>query len=201
MTIPIYGYRDVWWILIDSLLYIRYPYWGIFPSPWWDCVEAALHRLMIIVGCLPHDFDIKYHTGAYAPLLGEIVFGQRYINGWSLLVVYLTTSTSNIHTRAYSPLHDEIMFGQRYIDGWSLVVVYLMTLTSDLILEHIFPIFFQYPWDWDNDQLCFRLCTSLWLLKIDCIKTSLHGFVEIEMDHIRFQPRNMGGSFSQMLMR
>ena len=30
---PIHGYRDAWWILIGSLLCIRYPYWGIFPSP------------------------------------------------------------------------------------------------------------------------------------------------------------------------
>ena len=28
---PCYGYRDVWLILTDSLLYIGYPYWGIFP--------------------------------------------------------------------------------------------------------------------------------------------------------------------------
>ena len=33
MTILIHGYRDVWLILTDSLLYIRYPHWGIFPSP------------------------------------------------------------------------------------------------------------------------------------------------------------------------
>ena len=31
MTIFIHGYRDVWLILTDSLLYIRYPHWGIFP--------------------------------------------------------------------------------------------------------------------------------------------------------------------------
>ena len=33
MTIFIHGYRDVWLILTDSLLYIRYPRWGIFPLP------------------------------------------------------------------------------------------------------------------------------------------------------------------------
>ena len=38
MTILIHGHRDVGLILTDSLLYIRYPYWGIFPSHWWDCV-------------------------------------------------------------------------------------------------------------------------------------------------------------------
>ena len=36
---------------------------------------------------------------------------------------------------------------------------------------------------------------------IDCIRTSLHGFVEIEMDHTRFHLRSMSGSFSQMFMR
>ena len=36
---------------------------------------------------------------------------------------------------------------------------------------------------------------------IDCIRTSLHGFVETEMDYIKFHSRSIGGSFSQMLMR
>ena len=57
---------------------------------------------------------------------------------------------SDIHTGAYSPLLDEIVFGQWYEDGWSLFVVCLTTLTSDLILGHISPIFFEYPWDWDS---------------------------------------------------
>ena len=117
---------DVWWIFEfgDSLLMIsnssfchaldihtrvyfpfslrflivvgQYPYWGIFYSPWWDCVRVAVHRWMIIVGCLSHDFDIKYYTRAYSLLFDEIVFGWWYIVGWSLLVVYLMTSTSYI---------------------------------------------------------------------------------------------------------
>ena len=101
----------------------RYPYWRIFLSPWWDCVRAAIHKWMNIVGCLPHNFDIGYHIGAY------------------------------------------------------------------------FPIFFEYPWDWDNGHLGFIWSTSLELLKIGSIRTFLHGFVEIEMDQIRFHPRSMGGSF------
>ena len=67
--------------------------------------------------------------------------------------------------------------------------------------EAYFAIFFEYPWDWDRGQLDFRLSTSLGLPTIDCIRTSLHGFVEIEMDHIRFHLRSMGGSFSRTLMR
>lgn len=76
-----------------------------------------------------------------------------------------------------------------------------MTLTSDLILGHISPIFFEYPWDWDSGQFGFRLSTSPELPTIDCIRASLHGFVEIETDRIRFHPRSVGGSFSQMFMR
>ena len=64
-----------------------------------------------------------------------------------------------------------------------------------------FSIFFEYPWDWNNSQLGFRLSTSMGLPTIDCIRTSLHGFVEIKMDHIRFHPRRIGGSFNQMLLR
>ena len=141
------------------------------------------------------------HTGAYYPLLDEIVFGQWYEDGWSLLGDCLTTSTSDIRTGAYSPLLDEIVFRQWYEDGWLVSVVYLMTLISDLILGHISPIFFEYPWDWDSSQFGFRLSTSPELSMIDCIRTPPYGFVEIKMDRIGFHPRSMGGSFSQMLMR
>ena len=126
---PCYGYRDVWLILTDSLLYIGYPYWGIFSFPCQDFVCTVVWGWIIDVGYLPHDFDIGSYTRAY------------------------------------------------------------------------FPIFFEYPWDWNNDQLGFRLSTNIGLLTIDCIKTSLHGFVEIEMDRIKFHSRSIGGSFSQILMR
>ena len=64
-----------------------------------------------------------------------------------------------------------------------------------------FTIFFEYPRDWDSDRPGFRLSISTELLIINYIRTFLHGFVEIEMDPIRFHPRSMGGSFSRMLMR
>ena len=38
--------------------------------------SAAVHRRMIIVGCLPHDFDIRYYIRAYSPPLDEISFVQ-----------------------------------------------------------------------------------------------------------------------------
>ena len=164
MTIPIYGYRDVWLILTDSLLYIRYPYWGILPSPWWDYVRAAVYRWMIV------------------------------------LVVYLTTSTSDII------LGHILLSFARFV--WEMVWGWMISvgcLSHDFDIGSYtgayFPIFFTYPWDWNSDQLSFRLCTSLKLLTIDCIRTSLHGFVEIEMDHIRFHLRSIGGSFIQMLIR
>ena len=118
--------------------------------------------------------------------------------GWFWQTLYCT---SDIYTGAYSPFLDEIVFRQWYEDGWSLFVVRLTTLTSELILGHISPIFFEYPWDWDSGQFGLRLSTSPELPTIDCIKASLHGFVEIEMDRIRFHPRSVGGSFSQMFMR
>ena len=121
-----------WMIIVGCLPYdfdIKYPYWGIFPSPWWYFVCAVVWRWIIGVVYLSHDLDIRSFTGAY------------------------------------------------------------------------FLIFFKYSWDWANDQLGFRLSTSIGLSMIDCIRTSLHGFVEIEMDHIKLHPRSMGGSFSQMLMR
>ena len=114
---------DHCWLFTSQLRH-QIPYWGIFPSPWWDFVPAVVWGWMISVGCLPHDFDIGSYTAAY------------------------------------------------------------------------FPIFFEYPWDWDSGQLGFRLSTSLELLTIDCIRISLHGFVEIKIDHIRFHPMSMGGSFS-----
>ena len=64
-----------------------------------------------------------------------------------------------------------------------------------------FSIFFEYPWDWNSGQLGPRLSTSIGLPTIDCIKTFLHGFVETEVDRIRFHPRSISGSFNQMLMR
>ena len=39
------------------------------------------------------------------------------------------------------------------------------------------------------------------LLTIDCIKTSPHGFIEIEVDRIRFYSRSVDSFFDQTLMR
>ena len=64
-----------------------------------------------------------------------------------------------------------------------------------------FLLFFKYSWDWGNCQLDFRLSTSLGLPMIYDIRTFLHGFVEIEMDHIRFHLRSIDGFFSRMFMR
>ena len=137
---------------------------------------------------------LDIHTRAYSPLHDEIMFGQWYIDGWSLLVVYLTTSTSDII------LGHILLSFARFV--WEMVWGWMISvgcLSHDFDIGSYtgayFPIFFTYPWDWNSDQLSFRLCTSLKLLTIDCIRTFLHGFVEIEMAHIRFHPRRIGGSF------
>ena len=59
-----------------------------------------------------------------------------------------------------------------------------------------FPIFFRYPLDWDSGQLGFRSSTSMGLLTFNYIRTPLHGFVEVEMTHIKFHPMSIGGSSS-----
>ena len=141
------------------------------------------------------------HTGAYSPLLDEIVLGQWYEDGWSLFVVCLTISTSDIHTGAYSPLLDKILFGQWYEDGWLVLVVYLMTLISDLILGHISCFSLKYSWDWDNYRIDFKFSISLELPMIYDIRTFLHDFVKIKVDHIRFHLRSIDGFFSQAFMR
>ena len=165
MTILIHGYRDVRLILTDSSLYIRYPHWGIFPSPWWDCVWAVVRGWMIIVCCLSHDFDTRYPYWGIFPFPWWD-FDWVVVWGWMIIVGCLP--------------HD--------FDIGSYTGAY-------------FPIFFEYPWDWDSGQLGFRLSTSPELPTIDCIRASLHGFFEIEMDRITFHSRSVGGSFSQMFMR
>ena len=135
------------------------------------------------------------HTGAYSPLHDEIMFGQRYIDGWSLLVVYLMTLTSDIILK-HIPL-SFVRLVWAVVWGWMISVG---CLSHDFDIGSYtgvyFPIFFEYPWDWDSGQLGFRLSISLELSAIDYIRTSLHGFVKIEMDHIRLYPRSMGRFFS-----
>ena len=139
-----------------------------------------------ILYCVPY-----VHTGAYSTLLDEIVH-----SGWLLLVVYLMISTTDIHTRENSPPLNEIVFGVA-VHRWMIIVG---CLSHDFDIKSYtgayFPIFSECPWDRGSGQLGFRLSISLELSTIDYIRTSLHGFVEIEMDHIRLHPRNMGGSFS-----
>ena len=98
----------------------RYPYWRIFLSPWWDCVRAAIHKWMNIVGCLPHNFDIGYHIGAYSPLFGEILFGQWYEDGWYVLVIYLTTLISDLILGHISPFSLSIL----EIETMAILVLY-----------------------------------------------------------------------------
>ena len=127
-------------------------------------LDEIVHRWMIIVGCLPHDSNIRYYIEAYCSLWWDFVC--TIVRGWMIGVGYLP--------------HE--------FDIRSSIRAY-------------FPIFFKYPSDWDNGQLGFRSSTSMGLLMFNYIRTPLHGFVEIEMTCIRFHPRSIGGSFSQMLMR
>ena len=109
--------------------------------------------------------------------------------------------TLDIHIRAYPPFLGEI-FVYAVVWGWMISVGYLLHDFDIISYTGAYsPTFFEYPQDWDSGQLDFRLSTSLELPMIDCIKTSLYGFVEIEIDHIKFHPRSMGRPFTQMFMR
>ena len=178
----------------------------------------------LLTSRLRHRISILWHT--------PLSLMRLCIAGWSLLVVYLTSSTSDIHTRAYSLLLGKIVFGQQYIDGWSLLVVYLTTLTLDIILGHIplslmrlcidgWSLLVVYLMNLTSDLILGHISSfSLSILKIETVASlvldwvlvwsfrrltvsgpPLYGFVETEMDRIRFHPRSMGGSFSQMFMR
>ena len=97
----------VWRQFIDHIGFIllsciTYPHWGIFPifSKVPSCCWTIWLSLFMVIEMFDWFWWILYctsniHTGAYSPLHNEIVFVQRYIDGWSLLVVYLTTSTSD----------------------------------------------------------------------------------------------------------
>lgn len=82
-----------------------------------------------------------------------------------------------------------------------MLVVYLMTSTSNFILGHISPFSLGIIEIKTTAQLRFKLSTILILSMIDDVKTSLHGFLEIEMDHIRFHLRSVDGFFSWTFMR
>ena len=76
-----------------------------------------------------------------------------------------------------------------------MLVIYLMTLTSNLILGHI-SRFLLVSLRLRQRPAWFRLSTSLGLPTIHYIRTSIHRFIHIEMDHIKFHSRSMGGFFS-----
>ena len=116
---------------------------------------------------------------------------------WCHILCYV----SDIHTRAYSPSPCRD-FVCKVVWGWMINVGYLPhDFDIRSYTRTYFSNFIEYPWDWNSSQLGFRLSASMGLPTIDCIRTSLHGFVEIEMDHIRFHQRCIGGSFNQMLLR
>ena len=96
------------------------------------------------------------HTGAYSPPRDEIMFGQLHIDGWSLLVVYLTTSTSDI-ILGHIPL-SFARFVWAVVWGWMISVGCLHhDFDIGSYTGTYFSIFFEYPWDWDSGQFGFRL--------------------------------------------
>ena len=165
MVILIYGYRDVWLILTDPLLYIRYPYWGIFPlcseilsHGWvvwlsliliiemfdWCYQVIDWHRQMLgwrchVLYCVP---DV--HTGTYSLLLDEIV------HRWMIIIGCLAhDSDIRYYTRAYCSLWWD--FVCTIVRGWMIGVGYLPhDFDIRSYIRAYFPIFFGYPLDWDN---------------------------------------------------
>ena len=99
---------DSWLMMLDSSFWlcIRYPHWGIFPifSEVPNCCWTVWLSLFMVIEMFDWFWRILYytsdiHTGAYPPIHDEIMLGQWYIDGWSLLVDYLMTLTSNIILR------------------------------------------------------------------------------------------------------
>ena len=202
---------DVWLMMSCSLLCTRYPYWGIFPF----CSEILSRgwvvwlSLILIIEMFDWCYQVidwcwqmsgwwchvlyyvpDVHTGSYSPLLDDIA------HRWMIIVSCLAHDSDIIYyTGAYcSPWWD---FVCAVVWGWMIGVGYLPhDFEIRSYIGAYFPIFFGYPSDWDNGQLGFRSSTSMGLPKIDCIRTSLHGFVETEMDRIRFHLRSIGGSFN-----
>ena len=134
-----------------------FPLFSEVPSCYW----TAWLFLSMVIEMFDWFWLILYctsdiHTRAYSPLHDEIMFGQRYIDGWSLLVVYLTTSTSDI-ILGHIPL-SFVRLVWAVVWGWMISVG---CLPHDFDIGSYtgayFPIFFEYPWDWDSGQLGFRL--------------------------------------------
>ena len=118
---------------------------GLCGYPWsWSlrCLIDVIKWLIDVDRCLVNDvmFFIVYQIS----ILGHIPLSSMrlYEDGWSLLVVFLMTPTSDT-ILGHTVLLDEILFVWWYEDGWLMLVVYLMTLTLDLILGHISPFSFS----------------------------------------------------------
>ena len=124
-----------WGQLIDDVgfilwLCIIYSHWGIFPpsSEILICYWAVWLSSFMVIEMFGWFWQTLYctsdiHTGAYSPLLDEIVFGQRYEDGWSLLVCL--PHDFDIRYPYWgifpSPLRD--LFGQWYEDRWLVTIV------------------------------------------------------------------------------
>ena len=68
--------------MFDLFLQILYRTSNIHIEAYSPLLDEIVHRWMIIVGCLPHDFNIRYpYWGILPLLLGKIMFRQRYIDG------------------------------------------------------------------------------------------------------------------------
>ena len=96
---------DSWLVMLDSSFFCAldihtrayFSFFSEVPSCYW----VVWLPLFMVIKMFDGFWQILYctsdiHTRAYSPFLDEIVFGQWYENGWLVLVVYLTTSTSYI---------------------------------------------------------------------------------------------------------
>ena len=128
------------------------------------------------------------------------------IDGWSTLIDVWLTLTDSLLCIRYPycnifPSHWWDLFRQLNKGEWLVLVVYLMDLTSNIILWHICCFSLKYSWDWDSYRIDFKFSISLELPMIYDIRTFLHDFVKIKVDHIRFHLRSIDGFFSQTFMR
>ena len=80
------------------------------------------------------------------------------------------------------------LFEKWYEDGWLVLVGYLMALTSDLILGHISPFCLSILEIEIVAGLVLDWALTFGLSMIYDIRVFPHGFIEIEIDCIRFYP-------------
>ena len=122
------------------LFCIRYPHWGIFPSSFKipSCCWVVWLSPFMVIEMFDWFWQILYytsdiHTGAYFPLLDEIMFRQQYIDGWSLLVVYLMTLTLDIYSHIYLSLFKNYI-GLIVLLYLSIFYIYIVLLYSILYI-------------------------------------------------------------------